>query len=137
MGQANISMMILSYTARHIKVVQDIFKRFTKKGISISRNMKDITAHLWDFLYQRQLNEEGCCPDCSRPLNSLKKKVTSLRCPNIRTTFKIYRTTTLFRVRRNKMINFIKQGLEDLCVSRTTFDWEYLPINKKTHLCLV
>lgn len=35
--------------------------------------------------------------------------------------------------RRNEMINFIKQGLEDLCITRTTFDWGIpVPFDKST-----
>ena len=34
--------------------------------------------------------------------------------------------------RRNEMINFVKQGLEDLCITRTTFDWGIpVPFDKK------
>ena len=43
----------------------------------------------------------------------------------------ILNSSSRFRA-RNEMINFIKQGLEDLCVSRTTFDWGIpVPFDRK------
>lgn len=40
--------------------------------------------------------------------------------------------------RRNEMINFVKQGLEDLCITRTTFDWAFLfRLTKTCCLCMV
>lgn len=113
---------------RHQEVVQEIFRRIRDKG--------DIYKGEYTGLYctpcesywtELQLDENGCCPDCHRPVEKVSEEAYFFRMSK-------YADKILKHIednpeflepvsRRNEMINFIKQGLEDLCVSRTSFDW--------------
>ena len=113
---------------RHEKVVQEIFKRIQANG--------DIYKGEYTGLYctpcesywtELQLDENGCCPDCHRPVEKVSEEAYFFRLSKYADKLlKHIEDNPEFIVptsRRNEMINFIKQGLEDLCISRTSFDW--------------
>ncbi|MBR1579394.1 MAG: methionine--tRNA ligase [Selenomonadaceae bacterium] len=113
---------------RHEKVVQDFFAKLQQNG--------DIYKGTYSGLYctpcesywlERDLDEHGCCPDCHRPVEKVSEEAYFFRMSKYADRIlKHIEDNPNFIVptsRRNEMINFIKQGLEDLCVSRTTFDW--------------
>lgn len=113
---------------RHHKVVQEIFRRIRDKG--------DIYKGEYTGLYctpcesywtELQLDENGCCPDCHRPVEKVSEEAYFFRMSKYAAAIlKHIEDNPEFiepKSRRNEMINFIKQGLEDLCVSRTSFDW--------------
>lgn len=113
---------------RHHAVVQEFFRRLQRNG--------DIYKGEYSGLYctpcesywtELQLDEHGCCPDCHRPVERVSEEAYFFRMSK-------YADAILRHIeehpefiepksRRNEMINFIKSGLEDLCVSRTSFDW--------------
>ncbi len=78
------------------------------------------------FWLERQL-VDGKCPDCGRPVEDMQEESYFFRMSAYAERwFKFIEDNPDFiqpASRRNEMINFVKQGLEDLCVSRTTFDW--------------
>ncbi|GIP15281.1 methionine--tRNA ligase [Paenibacillus montaniterrae] len=79
------------------------------------------------FFLERQL-QDGNCPDCGRPVELVKEESYFFRMSKYADRLlKYYDENPGFiqpESRRNEMINnFIKPGLEDLAVSRTTFDW--------------
>lgn len=79
------------------------------------------------FFLERQL-QEGNCPDCGRPVELVKEESYFFRMSKYADRLlQYYEDHPEFiqpESRRNEMINnFIKPGLEDLAVSRTTFDW--------------
>ncbi len=78
------------------------------------------------FWLERQL-VDGKCPDCGRPVEDMQEESYFFRMSAYADRwFKFIEENPDFiqpASRRNEMINFVKQGLEDLCVSRTTFDW--------------
>ncbi|MGO4544338.1 methionine--tRNA ligase [Paenibacillus sp. 2TAB23] len=79
------------------------------------------------FFLERQL-ENGNCPDCGRPVELVKEESYFFRMSNYADRLlQYYEDNPGFiqpESRKNEMINnFIKPGLEDLAVSRTTFDW--------------
>ncbi|MBR1729234.1 MAG: methionine--tRNA ligase [Selenomonadaceae bacterium] len=113
---------------RHQKVVQEIFKKIQDKG--------DIYKGSYTGLYctpcesywtEHQLDENGCCPDCHRPVEKVSEEAYFFKLSNYadRILDHIEKNPDFIvpTSRRNEMINFIKQGLEDLCISRTSFDW--------------
>ncbi|MDD2496776.1 MAG: methionine--tRNA ligase [Desulfitobacteriaceae bacterium] len=122
---------------RHIKVVQDIFKKIYDKG--------DIYKSEYEGWYctpcethftERQLGENKTCPDCGRPVEIVKEESYFFKMSKYADRWlKFIEENPDFIqpvTRRNEMVNFVKQGLEDLCVSRTTFDWGIpVPINDK------
>lgn len=121
---------------RHHKVVQEIFKRIYEKG--------DIYKSTYEGLYctpcetfwlERQL-VDGKCPDCGRPVETVQEESYFFRMSKYQDRLlKFIEDNPDFIQpvsRRNEMINFIKGGLEDLCISRTTFDWGIpVPIDGK------
>lgn len=122
---------------RHKEVVQYIFKKIYDKG-DIYRSEYEgwYCTPCETFWAQRQLGEEKLCPDCSRPLELLKEESYFFKMSKYadRLLAHIQEHPDFIQPvsRRNEMVNFIKQGLEDLCVSRTTFNWGIpVPINEK------
>lgn len=114
--------------ARHHKVVQDIFRKIRDNG--------DIYKGEYTGLYctpcesywtELQLDENGCCPDCHRPVEKVSEEAYFFKMSKYADKIlKHIEENPDFIVptsRRNEMINFIKQGLEDLCISRTSFNW--------------
>ncbi len=113
---------------RHHAVVQEIFRRIRDKG--------DIYKGEYTGLYctpcesywtELQLDENGCCPDCHRPVEKVSEEAYFFKMSKYAdAVLKYIEDNPDFlepKSRRNEMINFIKQGLEDLCISRTSFNW--------------
>ena len=122
---------------RHEKVVQEIFRRIYDKG--------DIYKGAYTGLYctpcesywtEHQLDEDGCCPDCHRPVQEVSEEAYFFKISKYADRLLQYIEDNPDFIqpvsRRNEMINFIKQGMEDLCISRTSFDWGIpVPIDEK------
>lgn len=88
------------------------------------------------FFTERQLTEGHCCPDCGRETELVKEESYFFKMSKYQDRLLQYIEEHPDFIepasRRNEMINFIKQGLEDLCISRTTFDWGIpVPIDDK------
>lgn len=80
------------------------------------------------FFSENQLDEEGHCPDCGRPVAKNEEESYFFRLSNYADRLKeLYKDHPEFlepKFRQNEMLNnFINKGLEDLSVSRNTFDW--------------
>lgn len=122
---------------RHEKVVQEVFRRIYAKG--------DIYKGAYTGLYctpcesywtEHQLDENGCCPDCHRPVQEVSEEAYFFKISKYadRLLKHIEENPDFIQPvsRRNEMINFINQGMEDLCISRTSFDWGIpVPIDDK------
>ncbi|ALS28435.1 methionyl-tRNA synthetase [Paenibacillus sp. 32O-W] len=113
---------------RHKRVVERIFDRLLKQG-----DIYKGTYEGWyctpceSFFLERQL-VDGNCPDCGRPVELVKEESYFFRMSKyVDRLLQYYEENPSFiqpESRKNEMINnFIKPGLEDLAVSRTTFDW--------------
>ena len=113
---------------RHTKVVQDIFEQLlAQDDIYLGHYEGDYCVPCEAFFTKTQLNEDGTCPDCGRKTIKVQEESYFLR-------LKKYEKQLLDYIkehedfiqpasRRNEVISFIEQGLEDLCVSRTSFKW--------------
>ena len=113
---------------RHEKVVQEIFKCIQDNGdIYLGEYTGLYCTPCESYWTELQLDEHGCCPDCHRPVEQVSEKAYFFRLSKYADRLlKHIEEHPEFIVptsRRNEMINFIKQGLEDLCISRTSFDW--------------
>ncbi|MHA0855590.1 methionine--tRNA ligase [Paenibacillus sp. CMAA1364] len=113
---------------RHTKVVQDVFERLLKQGDIYKGEYEG-----WyctpdeSFFLERQL-VNGNCPDCGRPVERVKEESYFFKMSKyVDRLLKYYEDHPDFIQpvsRKNEMINnFIKPGLEDLAVSRTTYQW--------------
>lgn len=113
---------------RHKDVVQKIFKRLLDQGdIYLDEYEGFYCTPCESFFTERQL-VEGNCPDCGRPVEKVKEESYFFRMSKyVDRLLQYYEENPEFiqpESRKNEMINnFIKPGLEDLAVSRTTFDW--------------
>ncbi|MBQ4897295.1 methionine--tRNA ligase [Paenibacillus sp. Marseille-P2973] len=113
---------------RHKVVVEEIFDRLLKKGDIYKGEYEGwYCTPCESFFTERQLID-GNCPDCGRPVELVKEESYFFRMSNyVDRLLKYYEENPGFiqpESRKNEMINnFIKPGLEDLAVSRTTFDW--------------
>lgn len=124
---------------RHKKGVQAIFQKIYDNGdIYKSEYEGWYCTPCEAFWLERQLvtgeNGERTCPDCNRPVELVKEESYFFKMSK-------YQDRLLNHIevnpefiqpvsRRNEMVSFIKQGLEDLCVSRTTFKWGIpVPVN--------
>jgi methionyl-tRNA synthetase len=113
---------------RHKQVVEKIFARLLEQGdIYLDKYEGWYCTPCESFYTDRQL-VEGNCPDCGRPVEKVKEESYFFRMGKyVDRLLQYYEENPDFiqpESRKNEMINnFIKPGLEDLAVSRTTFDW--------------
>ncbi|MGP4063121.1 methionine--tRNA ligase [Halobacillus sp. H74] len=122
---------------RHKKVVEKIFDYLMKKGdIYLDQYEGWYCTPCESFFTERQL-EGGHCPDCGGEVEKVKEESYFFKMSNyVDQLLEFYEKNPTFiqpESRKNEMINnFIKPGLEDLAVSRTTFDWGVgVPGNEK------
>ena len=113
---------------RHKQIVEKIFARLLEQGdIYLDEYEGWYCTPCESFYTERQL-VEGNCPDCGRPVEKVKEQSYFFRMSKyVDRLLAFYEENPQFiqpESRKNEMINnFIKPGLEDLAVSRTTFDW--------------
>lgn len=112
---------------RHHELVQAVFQKIYDQGDIYKAEYEGwYCTPCETFWLERQLND-GKCPDCGRPVEIVKEESYFFRMSKYQDRLLKYIEENPEFIqptsRRNEMINFIKGGLEDLCVSRTTFDW--------------
>lgn len=113
---------------RHTTVVQDVFERLLKQDDIYKGEYEGwYCTPCESFFLERQL-VNGNCPDCGRPVELVKEESYFFRMSKyVDRLLQYYEENPDFIQpvsRKNEMINnFIKPGLEDLAVSRTTYEW--------------
>lgn len=113
---------------RHTQVVQDVFERLLAQGDIYKGDYEGwYCTPCESFFLERQL-VNGNCPDCGRPVELVKEESYFFRMSKyVDRLLQFYEENPDFIQpisRKNEMINnFIKPGLEDLAVSRTTYEW--------------
>lgn len=113
---------------RHQKVAQALFQKIYDQGdIYKSEYEGWYCTPCETFFPEYQLAEGHVCPDCGRPVQKTKEESYFFKMSKYADQWLefIEQNPDFIQPasRRSEMINFVKQGLEDLCVSRTTFDW--------------
>ena len=121
---------------RHMEVVQKIFQTIYEKGDIYKSEYEGHYCTPCETFFTERLLVDGNCPDCGRPVELIKEESYFFKMSKYQDQLLQYIEDHPDFIqpvaRRNEMINFIKQGLEDLCISRTTFDWGIpVPINDK------
>ena len=111
----------------HEHSVQKIFKKLYEKGdIYKGKYVGKYCKPCESFWTETQL-VDGKCPDCGRPVVDAEEEAYFFRLSKYADRIQDLLENTDFlepRSRVNEMVNnFIKPGLEDLCVSRTSFSW--------------
>lgn len=113
---------------RHEKVVEELFEQMlASDDIYLGTYQGDYCVSCEAFFTKTQLGENNTCPDCGKPTRLVAEESYFLR-------LKKYEKQLLKFIddnpdfiqpvtRRNEVVSFIQSGLEDLCVSRTSYDW--------------
>ena len=112
----------------HIETVQKIFKRLYDLGYIYKGEYKGkYCTPCESFWTESQLDENGCCPECHREVVEAKEEAYFMKmAPFAERIEKLLLETDYLqpKTRAVELVNnFIKPGLEDLCVSRTSFTW--------------
>ena len=112
----------------HVKTVQKIFKQLYDQGDIYKSEYEGWYCTPCESFYTDVQLVDGKCPDCGREVEKLKEESYFFRLSKYQDRLiKYIEEHPEFiqpQTRQNEMINnFLKPGLEDLCVSRTTFNW--------------
>ena len=113
----------------HERRVQEIFKKMYDKGDIYKGEYKGLYCTPCEsFWTESQLDENGMCPDCHREVHEVSEEAYFFKLSKYQDDLvKFYEENPNFILplsRKNEMLNnFIKPGLSDLCVSRTSFTW--------------
>ncbi|MBE6956546.1 MAG: methionine--tRNA ligase [Ruminococcaceae bacterium] len=111
----------------HVAAIQKIFKAMYEKGDIYKGSYKGKYCKPCESFWTESQLVDGKCPDCGRPVEDAEEEAYFFRLSKYADKVQDLLENTDFlepRSRVNEMVNnFIKPGLEDLCVSRTSFTW--------------
>ena len=111
----------------HVKTIQRVFKQMYENGDIYKGAYKGKYCTPCESFWTESQLKDGCCPDCGRPVVDAEEEAYFFRLSKYADRIRDLLENTDFllpRSRVNEMIhNFIEPGLEDLCVSRTSFKW--------------
>ncbi len=113
---------------RHTKVVEEMFEKLLKSGdIYLGEYEGNYCVSCEAFYTKSQLGEGDTCPDCGRPTILIKEESYFLKLSKYeKKLLKFIEDNPTFiepATRKNEVVAFIKSGLNDLAVSRTSFNW--------------
>lgn len=121
----------------HEKAVQKIFKKMYDKGDIYMGYYEGLYCKPCESFWTETQAADGKCPDCGRPVTKEREEAYFFKLSAYADRLvKYYEEHPGFiepQSRQNEMVNnFIKPGLQDLCVSRSSFKWGIpVPINEK------
>ncbi len=127
---------------RHKTVVQKIFERLLDQG-DIYPGMYEgyYCMHCESFFTESQLEEGNLCPDCGRETSKLQEESYFLRLSKYEKKLLDFIEKNPGFItpesRKNEVVAFLRQGLQDLSVSRTTFDWGIKVVSNPKHVVYV
>ncbi len=121
---------------RHVKRVQKIFMKIYENGDIYKGEYEGLYCTPCESFWTESQLVNGCCPDCGRPVQAAKEEAYFFRLSKYADRLlELFEKNPEFlqpESRRNEMTSFIKQGLDDLCISRSTFDWGIpVPVDEK------
>lgn len=127
---------------RHEKVVQKIFDKFMEQGDIYKGEYEGWYCVPCETYFTETQLVDGKCPDCGRDVKRMKEESYFFNMKKYAgRLLKYYEENTDFikpEYRKNEMINnFIKPGLEDLCITRTSFDWGIKVLKDPKHVIYV
>ena len=112
----------------HVKAVQEIFKKMYDKGDIYKGEYKGLYCTPCESFWTESQLVDGKCPDCGREVKEAKEEAYFFKLSKYQDRLVDYINEHPEFIqpesRKNEMLNnFIKPGLQDLCVSRTSFSW--------------
>ncbi|MDD6051568.1 MAG: methionine--tRNA ligase [Clostridiales bacterium] len=113
---------------RHVQTVQKIFKQLYDQGDIYKSEYEGLYCTPCESFWTELQLKDGCCPDCGRPVEKTREESYFFRlqkyAPWLIQYIEEHPDFIQPASRANEMINnFLKPGLNDLCVSRTTIKW--------------
>ena len=113
---------------KHEKVVQHIFKKMYDQGDIYKGEYKGLYCTPCESFWTESQLVDGKCPDCGREVHESKEEAYFFKLSKYQKKLEDYIESHPDFIqpesRKNEMMNnFIKPGLQDLCVSRTSFSW--------------
>ena len=113
---------------RHEKIVQKIFRQFYEQGDIYKSEYEGMYCTPCESFWTPSQLKDGCCPDCGRPCQPMREESYFFRMSKYQDWLIDYIETHPDFIqppsRANEMLqNFLRPGLQDLCVSRTSFKW--------------
>lgn len=126
----------------HVEAIQKIFKELYDRGYIYKGEYKGkYCTPCESFWTESQLDENGCCPECHREVTQASEEAYFFKMSPFADKIEKLLTETDFlrpKSRAKEIVNnFIKPGLEDLCVSRTSFSWGIPVTFDKKHVVYV
>jgi methionyl-tRNA synthetase len=125
---------------KHAKVVQDLFDRCVKSGY-VYKGSYTGQYCVFDELYVNEAKPGDPCPDCGRPTETVTEENFYFKLSAFQERLlKFYEDNPEFirpESRRNEVIAFVKQGLKDVSISRTTIKWGIPVANEAPHVFYV
>ena len=127
---------------RHKKIVQKIFDLFMEQGDIYKGEYEGWYCVPCETYFTKTQLIDGKCPDCNREVRLMKEETYFFNMKKYANRLlKYYEEHSDFikpDYRKNEMINnFIKPGLEDLCVTRTSFEWGIPVLKDPKHIVYV
>ena len=112
----------------HVKEVQSIFKRLYDQGDIYKGTYEGWYCTPCESFWTESQLVDGCCPDCGRPVKKAKEEAYFFNMQKYADRLIKYIEDHPDFIqpesRKNEMLNnFLRPGLQDLCVSRTSFSW--------------
>ena len=112
----------------HEKSVQKIFKKLYDQGDIYKSEYEGLYCTPCESFWTQTQLKDGCCPDCGRPVHKTKEEAYFFKMSKYQDKLMQYIEEHPDFIqpesRKNEMVNnFLKPGLQDLCVSRTSFTW--------------
>lgn len=112
---------------RHKKGVCNLFEQLLATGDIYLGEYEDWYCTPCETFWTETQLMDGCCPDCGRPTDKLKEESYFFRMSKYQDQLlKHIEEDPEFiqpRTRRNEILNFVREGLRDLSISRTSFSW--------------
>lgn len=126
---------------RHCKIVQEIFEKFLAQGDIYKGSYEGMYCVPCETYFTKTQLVDGKCPDCGRETKLMKEEAYFFNMKKYADRLlKLYEETDFItpEFRKTEMINnFIKPGLEDLCITRTSFDWGIKVKSDSNHVIYV
>jgi methionyl-tRNA synthetase len=112
---------------RHKRRVQEIFRKINDKGDIYKGEYEGWYCTPCESFWTEKQLVDGKCPDCGREVKLTREPAYFFRLSKYQDSLiALFENNHEFLQpdsRRNEMLQFVKQGLEDLCISRSSFDW--------------
>ncbi len=112
---------------RHVKGVQKFLQTLYDNGYLYKDSYEGLYCTPCETFFAEEDLVDGCCPDCGRPVQAIKEDNWFFKLSEFGDKLiEYYESNPDFirpQIRRNEVMSFVKGGMHDLSISRSTFDW--------------